>query len=94
MNKMRQKRLVYGLIEAYVNWREACLRVGDAYGCWASGTGFGAKSAFARYEAALDHEERAAEVYAGLVRRTGQLAASRHDSAEPPGGAAWGVRSR
>jgi hypothetical protein len=71
MNKMSQKRLVDRLIEAYVDWEEACLRVSDASGFWASGTGLGAKSAFARYTAALDNEERAAEVYAGLVRRAG-----------------------
>jgi hypothetical protein len=43
--------------------------------------------------AALDCEERAAEVYAGLVRRAGHLAWS-HTPAEPLGGAAWGVGSR
>jgi hypothetical protein len=94
MNKLSQKRLVDRLIEAYVSWREACLHVSDAYGSWASETGLGATSAFGRYMAALDREERAAEVYAGLVRRAGPLAVSRHDPAEPYGGAAWGVGSR
>jgi hypothetical protein len=94
MNKLSQKRLVDGLIEAYVSWHEACLQVSDAYGSWASETGQAATSAFGRYMAALDREERAAEVYAGLVRRAGQLALSRHDPAEPLGGAAWGVGSR
>jgi hypothetical protein len=94
MNRLSQKRLVDGLIEAYVSWREACLRVSDAYGSWASETGIGATSAFGRYLAALDHEERAAEDYAGLVRRVGRLALSGHDPAEPLGGAAWGLGSR
>jgi hypothetical protein len=94
MNKLRQKRLVDGLIEAYVSWREACLRVSDAYGSWASKTGLGATSAFGRYMAALDDEEQAAEVYAGLVRRAGQLALSGHGPAESLGGAARGVGSR
>lgn len=94
MNKISQRRLVDRMIEAYVNWREACLRVSDAYGSWASGTGLGARSAFARYMAALDHEERAAEVYAGLVRRGGQLASPTRDLAEPFGAAAWGIGSR
>lgn len=71
MNKMSQKRLLDGLVEAYVNWREACLRVSDAYASWVSGAGVDAKSAFARYMAALDHEERAAEIYASLVHRAG-----------------------
>jgi hypothetical protein len=94
MNKLSRKRLVDGLMEAYVSWREACLQVREAYGSWASETGLGATSAFGRYMAALDREERAAEVYAGLVRRAGRLASSRHDPAEPLGGAAWGAGSR
>jgi hypothetical protein len=94
MNKLRHKRLVDRLIDAYVSWREACLRVSDTYGSWASGTGPDATSAFGWYMAALDQEERAAEVYAGLVRRAGQLASSKHDAVEPLGGAAWGVGSR
>ena len=94
MNKLSHKRLVDRLIDAYVSWREACHQVSGAYGSWPSETGLGATSAFARYMAALDREERAAEVYAGLVRRAGQLAWSSHDPAEPLGGAAWGVGSR
>jgi hypothetical protein len=38
--------------------------------------------------AALDQEERAADVYAGLVRRAGQLPSSKDNPAEPIGGAA------
>ncbi|MEA2161740.1 MAG: hypothetical protein QOD66_4120 [Solirubrobacteraceae bacterium] len=94
MNTLSQKRLVDGLIEAYVSWREACLQVKDAYVSWASETGLGATSAFGRYMAALDREERAAEVYARLVRRVGQFASSRRRPAEPLGGATWGVGSR
>ena len=80
MNRLLQKRLVDRLIEAYVSWREACLRVSEAYGSWARETGPGARFAFGSYIAALDQEERAAEVYAGLVRR------ARHcRGAEPSG---------
>jgi hypothetical protein len=95
MNELSHKRLVDGLIDAYVSWREACLRVSDAYGSWASETGLGATSAFGRYMAALDHEERAAEVYARLVRRVGELVSSKHhDAVEALGGAARGGGSR
>jgi hypothetical protein len=94
MNKLSQKRLVDALMDAYVSWREACLQVSDAYRSWSRETDLGGTSAFGRYTAALDHEERAAEVYAGLVRRAGQLASSRHDRAEPPGWAGWRVGSR
>ena len=91
MNKLTQKRLVDRLVDAYVSWREACIQVSDAYGSWASETGLGAASAFGRYMAALDREERAAEIYAGLVHRARQLAVSTHHPAETLGGAAWGV---
>jgi hypothetical protein len=92
MNKLRQKKLVVdGLIEAYVNWREACLRVSDAYVSWASETRPGATSAFGSYMEALEQEERAAEIYAGLIRRADQLVSSEHDAVELLGGAAWGV---
>jgi hypothetical protein len=91
MNKLIQKRVVDGLIEAYVDWREACLRVSDAYRSWVSETGGGSASAFGRYMATLDQEERAAEVYAGLVQRAGRFASSSRDPAEPHGGTARGL---
>jgi len=94
MNKLTHKRVVDKLIDAYVSWREACLRVSDAYGSWASETGPRATSSFRWYMAALDQEERAADVYAGLVRRAGQLPSSKDNPAEPLGGATWGVGSR
>lgn len=93
MNKLTHKRLVDKLMEAHLGWREACLRVSDAYGSRASETDPGATSAFESYMAALDQEERAADVYAGLVRRAGQLASSKYSPAGPLGGPAWGVGS-
>jgi hypothetical protein len=65
MNKVSHKRVVDKLVDVYVSWREACLRVSDAYGSWAGETGPGATSSFGWYVAALDQEERAADVYAG-----------------------------
>ena len=94
MNKLSQRRLVDRLMEAYVSWREACLRVSDAYGSWASETGLEATSAYGRCMAALDQEEKAAEVYARLTRRAAQLVSSTRDPVEPRGGTAWEVRSR
>ena len=94
MNMLSQKRLVDRLMEAYVSWREACLRVSEAYGSWVRETGPDATSAFSSYIAALDREERAAEVYAGLVRRAGQLVSSEHDAVEPRGRPAWEIGSR
>ncbi len=94
MNTLSHKRVVDKLIDAYVSWREACLRVSDAYGTWASERGPGATSAFGWYMAALDQEERAADVYAGLIRRAGQVVSSKHDAVEPRGGAGRRVGSR
>jgi hypothetical protein len=93
-NTLSQTRLVDVLIEAYVSWREACLQVSDAYGSWARETGVHATSAFGRYMAALDREEHAAEVYAGLVQRASQFASSRHDPADLLGGAATGDKAK
>jgi hypothetical protein len=86
MKKLSQKRLVDRLMDAYVSWREACVRVSDAYGSWASGVGTRDESAFEWYMAALEQEERAAEVYAGLARRAGQRFSREHDALKPLGG--------
>jgi hypothetical protein len=68
MNTLSRERLVHKLVEAYV-WRETCARVNDAYRCCPSDTGPCGGVTFGLYIAALDAEEQAAEVYAGLVRR-------------------------
>ena len=72
---LTHKRLVNKMIAAYVDWREACRLVNEAYSSWASTGRPGAKVAFGTYSMALDREERAAEVYAGLARRVGHLVA-------------------
>ena len=93
MNKLRKKRLVDTLMEAYVSWREACLRVSDAYATWTSERGSRATVAFGSYMSALDREEEAAGIYAGLVRRTTALLWPTYDPGEPahgfPRGAGW-----
>ena len=65
MNKLRKKRLVERPMDAYVRWREACLRVSDAYVTWTSERGIRATVAFGSYMAALDREEDAAERHLG-----------------------------
>ena len=69
------ERLVDVMIEAYVGWREACALVRDAHGTWASAPRAGAQNAFEVYLAALDEEERAAALYASVVRRVEEVAA-------------------
>jgi hypothetical protein len=81
MNTLSRKRLVDELVEAYVHWRQTSARVTDTYRSWASGTAPRDTVAFGLYVAALDAEEQAAEVYAGLVRRA---ALPRSD--DPPAG--------
>jgi hypothetical protein len=83
MRKRTETRLVDTMISAYVDWREACRLVHDAYRSWASSTGSRARDAFWRYNAALDAEERAAEVYSSLVRRVGDPATSNDELSGP-----------
>jgi hypothetical protein len=63
-------------MDAYVEWREECLRVWDADRRWLSAERADAALAFRAYLAALDREERAAEVYADLMSGLDQLVAS------------------
>ena len=60
-------------VDAYVAWREECVAVRTAYLAWRRARAAEAALAFDAYEAALDREEVAAEVYAALVRRVGHL---------------------
>ena len=83
MRKRSETRLVDSMISAYVDWRDACRVVRDAYRSWVSATGPRARLAFRRYMAALDAEEWAAEVYAGLVQRVGHPAPSNDDLSGP-----------
>ena len=83
MRKRTETRLGGTMLGAYVDWREACRLVHDAYRSWATATGTRAHVAFLRYTAALDAEERAAEVYATLVRRVGPPATSDRDLSGP-----------
>jgi hypothetical protein len=88
MRKRTETRLVDRMITAYVDWREACRLVEEAYRSWASATGASAtgpsaRVAFWRYTATLDAEEWAAEVYANVVRRVGDLATSDSDLSGP-----------
>jgi hypothetical protein len=91
MNTLRRERLVDELVEAYIDWRETCARLNDAYRSWADDTGARGRVAFELYTAALDAEERAAAVYAELVRRADELPWSEDPRAKPPGGRTGGV---
>jgi 5-methylthioribose kinase len=69
------RRKVDETIDAYVDWREECTHVREAYRRWLSAEGADVALAFRAYVAALDREERASEVYADLMGRLGHLLA-------------------
>jgi hypothetical protein len=82
------------MLDAYVDWHEACLLVNDGYRNWSSATGPDVTAAFVGYMPALDREERAAEIYARLVRRVGDLATGEHNPAGTLGAPAWRAHRR
>ena len=69
MNTLSLERVVDDLIDAYVDWHDACVWVNDAYRFWARQADSGDGVAFRLYMATLDAEERAAVAYAASVRR-------------------------
>lgn len=71
---IRKRNTVDLAIDAYVSWREECGAVRNAYLAWRHAPAAEAAVAFDAYEAALDREEVAADVYAELVSRVGHLA--------------------
>jgi hypothetical protein len=71
----RDRRLGDALIDLYVEWREECSSVRLAYARWADACRADRAAAFAAYNAALDREERASDIYAALIRQATTLAA-------------------
>jgi len=72
MNTSIDNRLVDEAADAYVDWREECLAVWDAYGRWTGAPTVDARLAFAAYKAALEIEEQACVSYASVIRRVGE----------------------
>ena len=60
-------------MDAYLVWRDECTAAGDAYRRWTAARGTGVAFAFETYAAALNREQRACEVYAGLIRGVSDL---------------------
>lgn len=61
--------LIDDLMETYVEWREECLSLAQAYDRWSSVAPAERDLAFAAYRAALDREEQASAVYSDYVDR-------------------------
>jgi hypothetical protein len=65
----RRRQLVHAAMDAYLDWRDECAAVSDAYRWWADSGGAHAVMAWRAYEVALDREERASLLYADLIER-------------------------
>ena len=65
----RRRADVDKAVSAYSAWRCECAAVRAAYGRWTRAARRDAWSAFAAYRVALEREERAANIYAGLLPR-------------------------
>jgi muconolactone D-isomerase len=76
MNSSVSEPLIDDAVDAYVEWREECVEVRDAYRRWSTAPVSHVTNAFHEYVAALNNEEHAANRYAQLIRRV----ASRHPS--------------
>jgi hypothetical protein len=63
----RTRRFADAIMDRYVEWREACSGVEMLYRRWIDATSSDSSLAYARYVAALEHEERAAAAYAEVV---------------------------
>jgi hypothetical protein len=55
-------------MDAYIQWRNECIAVRDAYSHWAAARGTNVALAFQAYAVALDREELASERYAALIQ--------------------------
>jgi hypothetical protein len=81
MPPLHHRQMVDDALDAYLEWRQQCSAVWDAYARWANATPEDKLSAYAAYQAALDREEAAAIVYRTLVDRVSDLLAQTARSA-------------
>jgi hypothetical protein len=73
MASLQRRSVLDEALDAYVDWREECIAVSEAYAGWTAAAATDADLAFAVYVAALDREERASQVYGSTIRRVGDL---------------------
>jgi hypothetical protein len=69
----RRRSLVDAAATAYAQWRSECAAVRGAYHRWVAAGAGDKASAYHAYNDALDREEHAAQRYARLIRRAGQI---------------------
>ena len=68
MSTQVRSELIDVLMDVYVDWREECIALRNAYQRWSSVRIAERELAFAAYRAALDREDRASAVYEDLVK--------------------------
>jgi hypothetical protein len=68
-DQLARSALVDEAMERYVEWREECIAVGDAYANWTSAPPDESELPFVAYRAALDREQSAAAVYGSALDR-------------------------
>jgi hypothetical protein len=71
---LRQRGSIDDALLAYLDWRAHCAAVASTYRHWALTSAADARLAHAAYQAAVDREEAAARMYAGLARHSRRLA--------------------
>lgn len=59
--------LIDAVMDRYVDWREESAAVRCAYGLWSNAVSADRFLTHAAYEAALDREERAADLYSAAI---------------------------
>ena len=69
----RRRAVVSGALAAYAEWRQECNAVRAAYRGWVGSSTIEEPLAFAAYEAALEREGRAAQIYARSMKHAGRL---------------------
>lgn len=67
MSATIDKHLLDEAMDAYVDWRELCCAVQDAYERWSCAPRSGTAAAFREYTIALDAEERSSLEYRLLI---------------------------
>jgi hypothetical protein len=73
----RRRRLVHAAMDAYLDWRDECTAVSDAYRRWTEAGEADTAMAWRAYEVALDREERASVLYAGSIEQVGGVTPNR-----------------
>ena len=77
--RLLRKRLIDDVLAAYLDWREACASLHDAYRHWSQSEVRDRQRGFLVYSAALDQEQRACAVYAEVARRAARWLAAGSD---------------